>query len=63
MMKKKNIFSLHWSIPEKNQTGEGGGVGDVEFPRGMWSFQRLPRKNYVEFPGVLAFGLGISKGM
>ena len=24
-----------------------------------WNFQRLLRKNKVEFPGVLVFGLGI----
>ena len=29
---------------------------EVEFPR-----QGLPRKNNVEFPGVLVFGLEISK--
>ena len=34
----------------------------MEFRRGMWNFQGRPRKNYVEFPGVLVFGLGISKG-
>ena len=28
----------------------------------MWNFQGWPIKNYVEFPGVLVFGLGISKG-
>ena len=61
-MKKKYILSLHWSIPEKNQTGEGGGVEDMEFPRGMWYFQGWPRKNCMEFPGVFIFGLGISKG-
>ena len=26
-----------------------------------WNFQRLLRKNKVEFPGVLVFGLGIFK--
>ena len=28
----------------------------------MWNFHGWPIKNYVEFPGVLVFGLGICKG-
>ena len=28
----------------------------------MWNFHGWPIKNYVQFPGVLVFGLGISKG-
>ena len=34
----------------------------MEFRRGMRNFQGRPRKNSVEFPGVLVFGLEIFKG-
>ena len=61
---KKNRLFLHWSIPEKNKQRGGGGLRIWNFQghqsNRAWNFQRWPRKNYVEFPGVLVFGLGIS---
>ena len=51
---KKTPF-LYLAIPEKNKQG-GWGYG---ISRGI---KRWPRKNYVEFPRVLVFGIGISKG-
>ena len=56
------LFTLGYF--RKNQNG----VEDMEFPRGIKEIaceisRGWPRKNYyVEFPGVLVFGLGISKG-
>ena len=62
-MKQKYTPSLYWAIPEKIQTG---GLRIWNFQgyqrNSMWNFRGWPRKNYVEFPGVLVFGLGISKG-
>ena len=50
MMKKKNMFSLHWSIPEKTKQVKGEGLGMWNFPgvcgvskgyqeKIMWNFQ------------------------
>ena len=67
---------IYLLIPEKIQTGElwehGNFMGMEEKAYGnsrgqskskkKWSFQRWSRKNHVEFPWVLVFGYGTSKG-
>ena len=67
-------LEIEWDIPEKIQTG--GEVEDMEFPgilkkkRGnsrvqlkkKWKFQWYSRKTNVEFPSVLFFYFGVSKG-
>ena len=66
----------NWSLGCPGKTNKQG-VENMEFPavireiacgisRGSlkmkWNFQGWPRKNNVEFPGVLDFGFGISTG-
>ena len=63
--KLHTFFPLGYSRKKQNR-----GVEDMEFPEGYllkkWhvdrNFRGCPRKNYVEFPGVLVFGLGTFKG-
>ena len=63
-------FGVQWAIPEKKKNSgradmEFPGVSKkehVKFPGVNWKFQGWPRKNSVEIPGDLVFGLGIFKG-
>ena len=45
-------YGISWGIKK----------GACEISRVNWSFQGWPRKNSVEIPGDLVFGLGIFKG-
>ena len=68
-------FLSHWAIPEKKQTGrlriwnfQGCQRNSMWNFQGLlsktkWNFQGMTKKkSYEEVPGVLVFGLGISKG-
>ena len=63
---KKNTDSFYIGLfQKKTNKGEGGrGLRIWNFQghqsNRVWNLQQWPRKNYVEFPGVLVFGLGFS---
>ena len=62
--KPKKTDSFYIGLFQKKTNKGEGGLRIWNFQghqsNRVWNFQRWPRNNYVEFPGVLVFGLGIS---
>ena len=68
-MQHGDYLQASWAIPKRKSQNK-----DMEFPgvlKSLWKFQESSKKeynfhliknNHVEFPWVLLFGLGISKG-